>query len=778
LNGKSKVIPFSRPQRMNRKLSHDEAENLYVAYLELSKDELTIQKTRGVLTDVSNCCFKNSPLKDQERFNNLWTIAAFNQNVSPKNRHRFLAQMVEEGIKGCWVYHAIEKKMVFVIAVFGMYTADQKEMCEMCGSINHTGKAERQCHRCSAKKTDLDKSTFPIIDSAMTHERRLLVYKHAETLSPSYSKEFLRKEYGLSDKVCAFTFSKALRVPDNAIADLLHNLGLNTGGWVLALVFYLLNEQSGRQCMINELKRYGTDLKNSLITKMFQTKKSKMIQANSNMYSYTSSKQIHTDSIQNTPLPPKNKLSLTQIKKSLKLKGTDYKLLFTVLDQIILQINKDENYGEKMDELYKQVSDEIWNSINSHFGYQYTKSKTTMIGLLIKSFLKLYWIMQEKEINELLISSQKQCINDFFFVLQNFFPGELCKPSIHDLLHMIHQSHSLIPVPFANTSKTESLNIDHREATESGNQRNPEHFIILRQWTARLFQFLINRGYFRYRNGLPIQTGDNLLEILYLFNQPNSRWKFPPKPICLVPDWLAHGLVPAVCENQIVLRSFYTEKNKHYPTLHNNLRQISSTSYITINAADIPSSINSYLECKLMKLGDLKCSVNITAFEIDIGKLKTPLQTNSLTYMSMSGNPCILIKLQQILCCPKNHSGLSIERQTKVDQWTKEISIIDQQLNQKLRQISLLQKEATDLDCKIQSLENFIQNEYIAEQSSWEPKVYLKGALLNTSTQQLLASLQVEETVDTLLFSPKDIQQCFEVREDPKDKTQFILKFY
>ena len=150
--------------------------------------------------------------------------------------------MIAEGEKGFWAYHAGFGRPVFVLLCFGFYTADQKETWAMCSSINHTGTAKKQCHRCAAEKSDLDNFDFPRETTVMTADRRLVIYNKINQIATSVTNvaELLRKGYGLSPKPCAFSFSKSLKVPENSIADLLHNIGINANAWILFIDIFFI----------------------------------------------------------------------------------------------------------------------------------------------------------------------------------------------------------------------------------------------------------------------------------------------------------------------------------------------------------------------------------------------------------------------------------------------------------------------------------------------------------------------------------------------------------
>ena len=113
----------------------------------------------------------------------------------------------------------------------------------------------------------------------MTADRRLVIYNKINQIATSVTNvaELLRKGYGLSPKPCAFSFSKSLKVPENSIADLLHNIGINANAWILSLIYFLLNEKNGRIFLISELKKKGKKLKNTIIANMFQGKNGKPI---------------------------------------------------------------------------------------------------------------------------------------------------------------------------------------------------------------------------------------------------------------------------------------------------------------------------------------------------------------------------------------------------------------------------------------------------------------------------------------------------------------------
>ena len=107
--------------------------------VELNKDELTVHRTRGSMSDVGNTIIRDGDLEAQEKFNSIWTSFAFSQDVTMQNRFIMMAKFVIEAEKGFPVYNSTTNQMEWVFPCFGFYTADQKELCAACGSVNHTG---------------------------------------------------------------------------------------------------------------------------------------------------------------------------------------------------------------------------------------------------------------------------------------------------------------------------------------------------------------------------------------------------------------------------------------------------------------------------------------------------------------------------------------------------------------------------------------------------------------------------------------------------------------
>src|SRR5690606_9599149 len=139
---------------------------------------------------------------------------------------------------------------------------------------NHSPSAVSQCIRCLARKIHLDDPTVDLDGTAMTSERRRGIYCTAQRLSSLKKINDYLKPYGLQPTPSPFLFCESLDFPQCAIADLLHDVGLNTVGYIIAFLWVVLND-NGRKQLHSILKCKGKELNNLLICQLFLTRKGK-----------------------------------------------------------------------------------------------------------------------------------------------------------------------------------------------------------------------------------------------------------------------------------------------------------------------------------------------------------------------------------------------------------------------------------------------------------------------------------------------------------------------
>src|SRR5690606_26872213 len=64
--------PFSGFKRFRLQLTDEERKALAVMFVELSKDEFTVYRTKGYMTDAGNGIIKDIPPDVQNKFNCIW----------------------------------------------------------------------------------------------------------------------------------------------------------------------------------------------------------------------------------------------------------------------------------------------------------------------------------------------------------------------------------------------------------------------------------------------------------------------------------------------------------------------------------------------------------------------------------------------------------------------------------------------------------------------------------------------------------------------------------
>ena len=150
----------------------------------------------------------------------------------------------------------------------------------------------------------------------MDPEKRTTLYEQAAANpNKADAAKFLSQNYGVKPEVPWFLFLNSLRLPIQAIADLLHTWGINIPLWVWSLVWYILNHET-RTELLSLLKHFGQEFNNSYISGLFKTRKGQMID---------------------------EKLNLSQIKKTTHMQGTDVDYLMQVIEQVFIKLltNKD-----------------------------------------------------------------------------------------------------------------------------------------------------------------------------------------------------------------------------------------------------------------------------------------------------------------------------------------------------------------------------------------------------------------------------------------------------
>ena len=544
--------------RLRRNLSNDERDSLHVITLEVSKDELVTYRTRGYLCDVQNWCFCQTMLELREKFSSIWSAAAFGPEVTQYERYQHMVKTIREGERGFWVWTA-KKGWIFVVVAFILYSADMAEFTKATGSVQKRGKVRRWCYRCDCEKRNLSDPTYPLKAEALTPEKRLDLYHEAEAEPKTTAKQTLRQAAGLSEQFPQLAFSVSLRLAEAGISDLLHNWKINIPGWILALWWMFLNVNLGRSSLVALLREKGSCLNNCIIKYLFQSKSKEKLG-------------------KPTPITCEK---IGDIKKKAKMSGADFDVFVTILDEIVEKINKMENYTEEInkmmeeipDEELKKLADKISKEKNPFPKDELKKTPMVMFGLLFQHLIRIYNLLNTKTMDFKHVQEVVKQADVFFTIINKFFPNSLNKPSIHDSMHMIFQQlQEVIPPSHCNTSKTEALNIEHRFAALSGNNRFCEFVVLFNQWTARLLQFIVDGSFFLGNpfspnssrskpSSLPayIKAGGKTQEIIReLFCSDTSRIQLPPSASVspyLPPSWFIDRKVPKICSHGISIRA-------------------------------------------------------------------------------------------------------------------------------------------------------------------------------------------------------------------------------
>ena len=712
-------VPFLRsqwnwqpPTGLDQSSQDKIKKKLRVIIVEANKDELTMFRTRGSLSDVGNFIIKDGPIWLQEKFNSIWTAMAFSSEVPPEERFKILVRLIIEGERGFWLFNACTKDWEYCVVCFALYTSDQKECVALCSATQHTGTAISQCHRCLARKKDLDNFNYPRKALAMTSSRRMLIYKQANRVGAAEGKKLLR-EYGLTTKVCAASFCHSLRVPEHAVADLLHNFGINSGTWLLTLL-YVFQNKTGRQAVTSELKNRGKQLKNRLISSLFQDKNGKPIEA-----------ELST---------------ISSVKKTNKLKGTDYVQLMEYMDSILLVVNKEQNYGTEFNHLFTQLPGEAWNTIEQRLNTQIQKSMGAMIGYLMKYFIKSYYILKERRNTNIWNAKRERILSTFFIILMTLFPGLLLKPTFHDSMHMVDQIKAVLPLLIANCGKTEALNKDHRLAALIGNNRNAEFFILLRQWAVRLTQFMINGGWFIEHDSTLGRketkvTGKKLQEMLCdLFHQNDkSRLTFPTPLQVLQPDWFTSTKRnPTICADDVFVQNIIND-GLHQRKDRTGLKNLVDSADITCFDPSCfwNSHSDNYIQAKTALVPD-KGKVSLSAIiELEVKGFNISSVGTGSIYRSVDKTQCVMFSLESVLCCPKTFGEFSQNTRREIKTKEKGINSMKQELNGIKKKIGELQLQAAEVDTEVNKITKEIDVLISKEQHQWLPSVLLQGRLVS-----------------------------------------------
>ena len=269
--------------------------------------------------------------------------------------------------------------------------------------------------------------------------------------------------------------------------------------------------------------------------------------------------------------------------------GTDFDVFVTILDEIVEKINKMESYTEEinkaieeiLDEELKKLAEKISKEKNPFPKDELKKTPMVMFGLLFQHLIRIYNLLNTKTMDFKHVQEIVQPADVFFTIINKFFPNRLNKPSIHDSMHMIFQQlQEVIPPSHCNTSKTEALNIEHRFAALSGNNRFCEFVVLFNQWTARLLQFIVDGSFFLGNSFFPnsssrtkltslptyVKTGGKTQEIIReLFcTSDTSRIQLPASANdspYLPPTWYIDRKVPKVCSHNIKIRTLMKVDN-------------------------------------------------------------------------------------------------------------------------------------------------------------------------------------------------------------------------
>ena len=800
--------------RLRRKLSKDEREALHVISLEVSKDELVTYRTRNYLCDVQNWCFCQTMLDLREKFSSIWSAAAFGPEVSQYERYQHMVKMIRGGERGFWVWTA-EKGWIFVVVCFLLYSADMAEFTKATGSIQKRGKVRRWCYRCDCEKCNLSDPSYPLKAEALTPEKRLDLYYEAAADPKTTAKQTLRQAAGLSEQFPPLAFSVSLRLAEAGISDLLHNWKINIPGWILALWWMSLNVNLGRSSLVEVLREKGSALNNCIIKYLFQSKSKEK----SGKPTLITCEKIG------------------DVKKKAKMSGTDFDVFVTVLDEIVEKINKPENYTEDIKKEMEEISDEELKSLADKISKEknpFPKDKLmqtplVMFGLLFQHLIRIYNLLNTKNMNLQHVQEVVQQADVFFTIINKFFPNKLNKPSIHDSMHMIFQQlQEVIPPSHCNTSKTEALNIEHRFAALSGNNRFCEFVVLFNQWTSRLLQFIVDGSFFLGNSFIPnfsrtkpvslpayIKTGEKTQEIIKeLFCSDTSRIQLPSSANVspyLPPTWYIDRQVPKVCSHDIRIRTLVkagSGKRVRFPKDKNAFQ----TDFTCKCCAPIIKGCkeNFIKSCKasLPKMGEIslgdvvtvpasfiisgdasKCTDSDAMIQDDCEEEETSslnqdeedtdddvvqdvdcILPASDETIDLTKKNCVSIRLKEIVCLPATKTPTTknnLVEDEKVHILKNEVisATLDKRILE--RKISEMQKQLSEVVVKIKKLEREIEEEHKKVQDSWTPSVLFKGIIVKKvkPTNPFQAAKASRETDKKVMFCAQHTNAFFKSRQ-------------
>ena len=706
-------------------------QHVTVLCVELNKDELTVFNTRGYLVDVANFNVKDIPPDVQEKFASVWTHAAFSPSLPMQDRFEMLARFIREGEQGFWAFNAHTKRMEYVYVSFAISTGDQKELVAASSCRNHSPSAVSQCIRCLARKANLDDPKFDLDGTEMTSERRRGVYATAQRLSSLKKIGDYLKPYGLQPIPSPFLFCESLDFPRCAIADLLHDVGINTVGYVTAFLWVVLND-TGRKKLRVVLRRKGKELNNQLISRLFVTRSGKLLEMKGTL-----------------------EQNLTAAKDHLKLKGVDFEQLMKVFGEVVSFVNKEENYNEQMSAVLDKVTTRNWDKIEKMFGTM-EKTKVNLIGLMTKYFVKMYWILKDHRNGRDINRERDRFVYRFFIILRRCFYGIFLKPSFHDLLHLLDQNKHIIPISMANTSKSESKNHLHRFAATIGNKRNPEYFIMRLAWISHFLQHMLDGGVFSYGKAAEDHkfTGPRVQQVLHdLFSSTETRLLFPAKELISTPGWFAAKRKPEVCDGGVTIANIIRNNNREQKSMRNlDLEIYEATKEVQL----------------LIKMKQFSQNY-IAAFSAQIPGIGTVSVGSALRTQSF------YLILEEIFCCEREEGVLPPDVKESINRLIEKNAANNTKMEKLTKRISVLVEKRRIVAEQVRLATTEIHRLYKMHQVLWIPHVVLKGKkiekMARVGTEKFTAEKLYRKTDTTVVCTYKDVRQSY----DTIRKTEFSV---
>lgn len=397
-----------------------------------------------------------------------------------------------------------------------------------------------------------------------------------------------------------------------------------------------------------------------------------------------------------------------------------------------------------------------------------TKTVSCAMGLLWKSFLRIYFLLRQKK----LTSKHRDLIQRegeiFYGVLGLFFP--INRPCYHDGIHMLFdQLSETIDPSICNTSKTEAMNKEHRAAAKAGNNQACEFFILFNQYTSRLLQYMLDGSYF-YLKEQPsspfapikaIPTGPKTKELIRDFLvdknsriQPSSSNMDDP----YVPhDWWHRKAVPPVCKDSIRVRFLHRSSSSKRPLEF----QITSDMLTVHHSCHCSKPLLNVQKCFKATVAEIPGIGEITENECVIQISPTDIAVTS------SNGLLLYIFVHDVLCIPQQTEKVQPTRTPEIDSLEEKKTEIEHRIAMIQEKIARKQRELTGLAAERKNLDQQLTSLKKREQHKWMPSVILRGNLIQKvpPTYPYQAALQIVELPETVLLCAKHLQNIYKTEK-------------